>query len=240
MVTLVRQQRFWRPLRQGDQGVKRLAIRRFANRQVEGEWPSSGISQAVKLTGESAPRAAKSIVDASPFSARRRNMSTNRGVVDAVVAAVDHDLSERNRNGLPDPGFAPTPKPPVDRIPVAVFGRNITPRRAAPKPPKYSVDDRSALLGSLASPSVCRLNRQQIHQNAPFCFTQIAPAQARLQKEALNQADRTVSTNSSTPPRVPSGFLRCCCSWAVSQGAPGFYALRVAVPPSRRCHLGLR
>lgn len=34
-------QGFGRSLRQGDQGVKRLAIRRFANRQLEGERPRS-------------------------------------------------------------------------------------------------------------------------------------------------------------------------------------------------------
>lgn len=99
-------------------------------------------------------------VDESPFPARRPNMGANRGAVDAVVAAVGHDLSERDRNGFPNPGLAPTPKPSVDRIPVAEFGRNITPRGAAPKPPKYPVDDRMVLFWSSASPSVCCLNRQ--------------------------------------------------------------------------------
>lgn len=59
-------------------------------------------------------------------------MGANRGAVDAVVAAVGHDLSDRHRNGLPDPRFSPTSKPPVNRIPVAVFGWNIMPRRATP------------------------------------------------------------------------------------------------------------
>jgi len=76
-------------------------------------------------------------------SARRRDMGANRGAVDAVMAAVCHDLGQCDRHCLPDPGTAPSPEPPVDRIPVAVSGRNIAPGRAATKPPEYAVDDGS-------------------------------------------------------------------------------------------------
>src|SRR5579864_3047974 len=132
-------------------------------------------------------------------------MGANRGAIDAVVAAVRHDLRQRDRDSLPDPGLAPAPESPVDRIPVAVFGRNITPGRSAAKPPKYPVDDRTVLLWASTAPPVRRVNRQQALQNTPFRFAQIAPAQACLQKAALNQPARAASTNSSTPPRSGTG-----------------------------------
>ena len=128
-------------------------------------------------------------------------MGANRGAIDAVVAAVGHDLSERDRDGLPDPGLAPASEPAIDRVPVAVFGRNITPGRPAAKPPQYAVDDRPVLLWTPTSPPVRRIDRQQTLQNTPFCFAQITPAQTCLQKEALNQPARDASTNSSTSPR---------------------------------------
>ena len=77
-----------------DQRVVRLAISGFATGQVERERASEGIGQAVKLTGEPAPRAAKT-PSMNPPSARCRNMRANRGAIDAVVAAVRHDFGER-------------------------------------------------------------------------------------------------------------------------------------------------
>ena len=67
IVPLVGQKRLWRLLWQGDQRIIGLAVRRFADRQVEGERSSSGISQTVKFTGEPAPRAAKSASMSPPF-----------------------------------------------------------------------------------------------------------------------------------------------------------------------------
>ena len=67
VIGLVCQKRPWRLLRQGDQRVIGLAIRRFADGQVEGDGSSSGISQTVKFTGEPAPRAAKSASMSPPF-----------------------------------------------------------------------------------------------------------------------------------------------------------------------------
>ena len=67
IIPLVRQKRPWRLLRQGDQRVIGLAIRRFADGQVEGDGSFSGISQTVKFTGEPAPRAAKSASMSPPF-----------------------------------------------------------------------------------------------------------------------------------------------------------------------------
>ena len=127
-------------------------------------------------------------------------MGANRGAIDAVVTAVRHDLGQRDRYGLPDPGIAPAPKPPVNRVPVAVFGRDIAPRRAATEPPEYPVNDRPVRFGPPTSPPVRCINRQQTPQNTPFRFAQIASAQACLQKAALNQPRSFASTNLSTPP----------------------------------------
>ncbi len=56
-----------RSLGQADQRVIRFAVRRLTDCQVEGKWPPKGVSQAVKLTGEPAPRAAKSASMSPPF-----------------------------------------------------------------------------------------------------------------------------------------------------------------------------
>lgn len=88
-------------------------------------------------------------------------MGANRGAIDAVVAAVRHDLGQRDRDGLPDPSLAPAPEPAVDCVPVAVFGGDIAPWRATTKPPKYAVDDGPVLLGTAATTPVRRIDRQQ-------------------------------------------------------------------------------
>lgn len=67
IVAFVGKQRDWRPLGQVDQVLISFAVCRFANCQVEGERSSKGISQAVKFTGEPAPRAAKSASMSPPF-----------------------------------------------------------------------------------------------------------------------------------------------------------------------------
>ncbi len=63
---------------------------------MEGERSSEGISQTVKLTGEPAPASGQERVDESPFSARCRYVGADCGAVDAVVAAVRHDLGQRH------------------------------------------------------------------------------------------------------------------------------------------------
>jgi hypothetical protein len=67
IITPVCQKRLRRLFGQGDQRVICLAVCRLTNRQVEGDWSSKGISQAVKLTDEPAPRAAKSASMPPPF-----------------------------------------------------------------------------------------------------------------------------------------------------------------------------
>lgn len=67
IVALVGKQSIRRALGQDDQGVIRLAVCCLSAGQVEGERSSEGVSQAVKLTGEPAPRAAKSASMSPPF-----------------------------------------------------------------------------------------------------------------------------------------------------------------------------
>jgi len=114
-------------------------------------------------------------------------MGTNCGAVDAVVAAIRHDLGQRHRDGFPNSSFAPTAKPAIDGVPATIFGWHIAPWGSAAKPPEYAVDDRAILFWRSASATVLRLDRQQVLQHAPFSFGEIAPAQNCLQKTALNQ-----------------------------------------------------
>jgi len=139
----------------------------------------------------------------SPFSARCRDMGANRCAVDAVVAIVCHDLGQCHRHCLPNSGIAPSSKPTENRIPVSILGRNVAPGCAGSKPPEYSVDHRTVLRRPPTSPSVRRLNRQQVLQDQPFSFTQVAPAQTCLQKAALNQSSRVSSIMSTIPPDHP-------------------------------------
>ncbi len=131
------------------------------------------------------PASGQERVDEPSFSPRCRDVGANGGAVDAIVATVRHDLDQRDRYGIPDPGLAQAPKPPVTHIPVAVFGRHVAPCRAAAKPPEYPVDNRTVVFGLTTAPSVFWINRQQGAQNTPFRYAQIAPAQPCLPKGSL-------------------------------------------------------
>ena len=164
---------------------------------------SEALRQAQEsLTGDPASRAAKSASTSLPFSARCRDKGANRGAIDTVMAAVRPNLGQGDRYCLPDNGFAPAPEPAVNRVPVTVFGRNVTPSSTVTKPPEYPIDDGSVRFGAATTPPVHRINRQQTLQITSFCFTQITPAQTCLQKAALNQPDRVTSINLSTPPSL--------------------------------------
>jgi hypothetical protein len=67
VVGFVGEQGIWRLLGQIDQRVVALAVRRFARREFEGDGPASGITETMNLTGEPAPRAAKSSLMSPPF-----------------------------------------------------------------------------------------------------------------------------------------------------------------------------
>jgi hypothetical protein len=57
-------------------------------------------------------------------------MSANRGAVDVVVPTLRHGLGESDGDALPNTRGAPSPETSIDRIPIAIFLRNITPWRA--------------------------------------------------------------------------------------------------------------
>ena len=116
-------------------------------------------------------------------------MGADGGAVDAVVTAICHDLSKRHGDSLPDPGFAPPPEPSIDGVPASILGRNVAPRRSAPKPPEDAVDDGAVLLRAPASTTILRFDWQQALQNPPFRLGKIASAQTCLQKAALNQSE---------------------------------------------------
>lgn len=68
VVTLVAEQRGGGLLGQLDQDFVVRAICRLATREVEGKRSALGISDAVNLTGEPAPRAAKRLFASPPFA----------------------------------------------------------------------------------------------------------------------------------------------------------------------------
>jgi hypothetical protein len=67
VIALVCQQGFRRAFGQVDQSGVGGAVSGLAMGQMEGDWSSLGVSQTVKLTGEPAPRAAKSSSTSPPF-----------------------------------------------------------------------------------------------------------------------------------------------------------------------------
>ncbi len=68
-------------------------------------------------------------------------MDANGGAIDAVVAAVRHDLGQSHGNGLPDAGFAPLPEPAIDGVPATVLRWHVAQWSTAAKPPQDAVDD---------------------------------------------------------------------------------------------------
>jgi hypothetical protein len=67
IVSFVGEQRLGLLFGQIDQIVIGLAVRRFTRREVEGDRPSSSITETMNFTGEPAPRAAKSSSMNPPF-----------------------------------------------------------------------------------------------------------------------------------------------------------------------------
>ena len=68
VVGLVADQGAGRAFGELDQRFVALAVRRFAAGEVEGERPAPGVTETVNLTGEPAPRAAKSLSPGPPFA----------------------------------------------------------------------------------------------------------------------------------------------------------------------------
>jgi hypothetical protein len=67
VVGLVGEKSIRRPLWKIDQRIVGFAVRRFAGREMEGDWAASGITETMNFTGEPAPRAAKSSLMGPPF-----------------------------------------------------------------------------------------------------------------------------------------------------------------------------
>lgn len=67
VVSLIGKKSLRRLIRQIDQRVVGFAVCGFAGREMEGDGAASGITETMNLTGEPAPRAAKSSLMNPPF-----------------------------------------------------------------------------------------------------------------------------------------------------------------------------
>jgi hypothetical protein len=65
----------------------------------------------------------------------------------------------------------PPPMPVLDRLPVAVGGRQVPPGRARPRTPEHSVDDLPVVHPLTAAPR--RTVRQQRVQESPLVIAQV-------------------------------------------------------------------
>jgi hypothetical protein len=68
VVSLVTEKMAGRGLGQRHHLRERRAVGRFAGREVEAEWEAVGVTETMNLTGEPAPRAAKSLFASPPFA----------------------------------------------------------------------------------------------------------------------------------------------------------------------------
>ena len=164
----------------------------------------SGITETMSFTGEP-PASGQELVDESPFSARCRDVRANRSAVDVVMSALGRGLGESDCHALPDARGTPAPEAPIDRVPVALFLRDIAPRRTRAQPPQDAIDDVSVVLGRPTPPAFAgfAFNRQQHLQDTPLDPRQIAAAQGcLLESAALNQNEIHASMILCTPPSL--------------------------------------
>jgi len=68
VVALVGEQRLGSLFRQFDQDFVRFAVGRLAGREMEAERDAAGVTDTMNLTGEPAPRLAKSLFASPPFA----------------------------------------------------------------------------------------------------------------------------------------------------------------------------
>jgi hypothetical protein len=68
VVALVRQEIDGLYVDERDDFFERGTVRRFAGREVEGEWETPGITETMNFTGEPAPRPSKSLFASPPFA----------------------------------------------------------------------------------------------------------------------------------------------------------------------------
>ena len=85
----------------------------------------SSVAQSLDVQLE----ALRSVVCEKVFSEKFSDTSTNG----RNELAVRHHFGQCDGHSLPGPGFAPPSEPPIDRVPIALLGRNIAPGRATAK-----------------------------------------------------------------------------------------------------------
>ena len=94
------------------------------------------------------------------------------------MSIVGHRLSQGRRRGLPGTGPAPASEALVHRHPLAVLLRQVAPRRAGAHSPQNAVHDGPVVARRPALAPA--LGRQQVFQQPPFRFAQIASAHEPL------------------------------------------------------------
>ena len=94
------------------------------------------------------------------------------------MPVVRHRLGQNRRRGFPDAGLAPASEALIHRHPLAVLLRQVTPRRAGAHPPQNAVHDGPVVARRPALTPALR--RQEVFQQPPFRFAQIASAQESL------------------------------------------------------------
>src|ERR1700689_620325 len=118
------------------------------------------------------------LVRGSPFCAGGRDMTSNRRRIHAVTGIVGHRLDECRCDRLPYPLVAPSSKALIDRHPLPVLFGHIAPWRTGTDAPQNAVDDHAVVEGGATFSAP--LSRQQILQQPPLRFAQIAATQSRL------------------------------------------------------------
>ena len=99
-----------------------------------------------------------------------RAVHTQRPLTDTVHGVITAD-PQRIEHRPPGAITRPAAVPVVDRLPIPVTGRKITPRRARPSPPHHPVHDQ-AVIHPPAAPNRRPIRKQRL-QNQPIRITQV-------------------------------------------------------------------
>jgi hypothetical protein len=94
------------------------------------------------------------------------------------MTIVCHRLGQNRRRGLPDASLTPAPEALVHRHPLAIFLRQVAPRRAGAHPPENAVHNGPVVARRAALAPT--LGRQEVLQQPPLRFAQIASAHESL------------------------------------------------------------
>lgn len=96
-------------------------------------------------------------------------------------------LAQRFEKTLPNAGNRPAPEPGMDRAPIAKLGRQIPPRRSAPRQPQDRIQEQPVVGAGPAT--IPFLARNQRFNDRPLPVCQSSPAQDRLPFLILNQTE---------------------------------------------------